>query len=191
MEELLHYLNGIQEMSPELVAYLATNLKTKHLAKKDFLLKSGHVCKDICFINKGIFRCFYQVDDKEVSSWFMKEGDVIISVESFLQQTISNESIQALEDSIVHYITYNELQYAYRYFPEFNTTGRVLLEKYYTLSDQLLHALRLQQATERFLFLKRHHSELIQRVPAKHLASYLGITEVRLSGIKMAANKML
>jgi CRP-like cAMP-binding protein len=191
MEELLQYLNGIQEMSTDLIAYLAINLKTKHFAKKDFLLKSGHVSKDICFINKGIFRCFYQIDDKEVSSWFMKEGDVIFSVESFLKQTVSNESIQALEDSTVHYITYDELQYAYRHFPEFNTTGRILLEKYYTLSDQLLHALRLQQATERFLFLRRHHPDLIQRVPAKYLASYLGITEVRLSGIKMAANKIV
>jgi CRP/FNR family transcriptional regulator, anaerobic regulatory protein len=64
---------------------------------------------DIWFIEKGMLRCFYMLEDKEVSSWFMKEGDVTVSVESFFRQTISYESIQALEDSTVHYITFHTL----------------------------------------------------------------------------------
>jgi CRP-like cAMP-binding protein len=191
MEELFTYLNGIHEMSSELINYLALHLKTKQLAKKNFLLKIGHVSKDICFITKGMFRCFYLVKDKEVSSWFMKEGDVIISMESFFKQTISYEAIQAMEDSTVHYITQDELQFAYRNFPEFNFTGRILLEKYYTLSEERLHSLRLRNAMDRYIFIRRHHADLEQRVPSKYLASYLGITEVRLSGIKRAANKFL
>ncbi|MDB5277940.1 MAG: Crp/Fnr family transcriptional regulator [Ferruginibacter sp.] len=191
MEELLHYLNSIHKMSPELVAYLRTHLKTKELAKKEFLLKIGHVSSNICFISKGILRCFYSFGDKDVSSWFMKEGDVIVSVESFFTQSVSYEAIQALEDTTIHYITYSELQYVFHNFPEFNFTARVLLERYYTLSEQRLHSLRLRNATDRYIYLRRHHAELEQRVPSKYIASYLGITEVRLSGIKRAANKIL
>jgi len=61
----------------------------------------------------------------------MKEGDVIVSVESFFSQKQSYESIQALEDCILYYITYDELQFVYNHFPEFNFIGRVLVEKYY------------------------------------------------------------
>lgn len=100
MEDLLHYLNGIHPMSENLVAYLSIKLKTRLLTKKEFLLKKGHISRDICFINKGLLRCFYHIDDKEICSWFMKEGDVIISVESFFSQTESYESIQALDDCI-------------------------------------------------------------------------------------------
>ena len=88
-------------MSDELKRHLSVTLKEKHLAKKDYLLKAGHVSRAICFIAKGLLRCFYIKENHEVSSWFMKEGDVIVSVESFFQQKASYEAIQALEDCLV------------------------------------------------------------------------------------------
>lgn len=184
MEALLQYLESIHPLSRELVAYLSLRLQTKTLKKKDFLLKAGHTCREICFVADGLLRCFYNNGDTEVCSWFMKQGDVIISIESFFQQEKSYESIQALEDCTLFYIQYEELNYIYQNFPEFNFIGRVLTEKYYQLWAMQLHAIRMKQAPERYEWLIENHSELILRVPAKYLASYLGITEVMLSIIK-------
>ncbi|WP_121356760.1 Crp/Fnr family transcriptional regulator [Flavisolibacter nicotianae] len=184
MLELLRFLESIHPMSDELKRYLSVTLKEKHLAKKDYLLKAGHVSRAICFIAKGLLRCFYIKENHEVSSWFMKEGDVIVSVESFFQQKASYEAIQALEDCLVYYITYDELQFIYKQFTEFNFIGRVLLERYYILSEQRLYSLRMQRSQERYEYLLEHHPDLLLRVPAKHLASYLGITEVTMSKIR-------
>ncbi len=79
---------------------------------------------------------------------------------------------------------YDELQYIYRHFPEFNFIGRVLTEKYYCQSEQRLFSLRMQRSQEKYDYLIAHHPDLILRVPAKYIASYLGITEVTLSRIK-------
>jgi len=184
MQKLLAYLNSIYPLSSDLVQYLAINLKTKDFRKKDFLLKKGRVSKEIHFIESGLFRCFYMLDDKKVSSWFMKEGDVIISVESFFNQTESYESIQAIEDSTVNYLTYEELQFIYNNFPEFNYVGRVVTERYYTLSEQRLFSLRMHRSHEKYEFFKKHHPDLVDRIPSRYLASYLGISEVTLSNIK-------
>ena len=184
MEKLLGFLESIHPMTDGLKQHLASILKVKELPRKEYLLKPGHVSRKICFIGQGLLRCFYIKDGHDVSSWFMKEGDVIVSVESFFTQKPSYESIQALEDSIIYYITYDELQFVYKNFLEFNFIGRVLLEKYYTLSEQRLFSLRMQRAQERYDYLLEHHSELLLRVPAKYLASYLGITEVTMSKIK-------
>lgn len=184
MEELLFYLESIHPMSDELKQHLTNVLKVRVLAKKDFLLKAGHVSNEICFIAEGLLRCFYDKDGQEVSSWFMKKGDVIVSVESFFGQKESYEAIQALENSVIFYITYDELQTLYRLYPEFNFIGRVLLEKYYTLSEQRLYSLRMQRAQERYAYLLEHHPDLVLRVPAKYLASYLGIQEETLSRIR-------
>lgn len=184
MEMLFAHLNSIHPLSRGLEGYLLAHLKAMNVPRKDLLLKSGQVCRQICFVSKGVFRCFYWKDDTEVSSWFMKEGDVIISVESFFQQKPSYESIQALEDCELFYITYEELQHIYRHYPEFNFIGRVLTEKYYTLSEQRLYSLRMQRSQERYDYLVRNYPELIQRVPGKFLASYLGITEVTFSRIR-------
>jgi CRP-like cAMP-binding protein len=114
----------------------------------------------------------------------MKEGDIIVSVESFYQQKSSYESIQALEDCFITYIDHGELQYIYRHFEEFNYIGRVLTEKYYCQSEQRLYSMRMQRSQERYDYLLEHHPELVLRVAAKYLASYLGITEVTMSKIK-------
>jgi CRP/FNR family transcriptional regulator, anaerobic regulatory protein len=184
MMELVSFLESIHPMSDGLKQHLAVTLKEKHLAKKDYLLKAGHISRNICFIAKGLLRCFYIKDEHEVCSWFMKEGDVIVSVESFFSQKESYESIQALEDCLLYYITYEELQYIYRHFAEFNFIGRVLLEKYYMLSEQRLYSLRMQRSQERYEYLLENHGDLVLRVPAKYLSSYLGITEVTMSKIK-------
>lgn len=184
MEAILHYLHAIHPLSPALVDYLHCTLKTRELQKRDYLLRTGQVCRIICFIEQGLLRCFNISGEHEVCSWFMKEGDVIISVESFYHQKESYEAIQALEDCTLHYITYSELQYLYQTFPEFNFIGRVLTEKYYCLSERRAYSLRMQRSDERFAYLVEQHPELLLRVPAKYLASYLGIAEETLSRIK-------
>lgn len=184
MEAVLQYLNAIHPLSPGLADYLQRHLKTREIARRDFLLRTGQVCRIICFIERGLLRCFNLIGEQEVCSWFMKEGDVIISVESFYHQKESYEAIQALEDCTLHYITYSELQYIYRTFPEFNFIGRVLTEKYYCLCERRAYSLRMQRARERYQYLLEHHPELLLRVPAKYLASYLGICEVTMSKIK-------
>jgi CRP-like cAMP-binding protein len=184
MEKLLLYLNNIHPLSPGLIEHLQGILKVRELPRKAYLLKQGGICTSISFIEKGLLRCFYEKDEKEICSWFMKEGDVIISVESFFKQTVSYENIQALEECVLYYINYKELQNIYCRFPEFNFIARVLTENYYTLSEQRLYSIRMQRAQERYQYLINHFPEIIQRVPLKYIASYLSITEETLSRIR-------
>ncbi len=184
MRELLQYFNTIYPLSSDLEQYLLSIFKVKELTKKSYILKQGQVCRNLYFIEKGLVRCFYIKDDKEVCSWFMKEGDLIISVESFFKQVISYENIQALEDCLVYYIDYKDLQYMYRHFIDSNFLARVVTEKYYMLSEQRLFSIRMQRAQERYQYLIDNFPELIQRVPSKYIASYLSITEETLSRIR-------
>jgi CRP/FNR family transcriptional regulator, anaerobic regulatory protein len=188
MEALLRYLESIHEMSEGCKIRLQEILRFKEIQRKDYLLRAGHICQHIYFIERGLLRCFYFKNDVEISSWFMREGDVVVSVESFFHQKVSYESIQALEDCTLYYIGYKELQEIYRSFPEFNFIARVLTEQYYCLSEQRLYSIRMMRASERYDYLLQHHLEFMHRVPAKHIASYLGITAEMLSKIRTAKN---
>lgn len=184
MKELLTYLNSLHPLSKGANDYLLEHLKRIIVPRKKFILKQHRICYNIYFVESGLLRCFYIKNEKEVNSWFMKEGDVIISVESFLNQSPGYENIQAVEESILHYITYVELQYLYHSFPEFNFVGRILLEKYYKLSEQRLYSLRMQKAADKYKFIMEYFPQIILRVPSKYIASYLGITEETLSRIR-------
>jgi len=184
METLLYYLRSVHPLSSELITYLESVLQYKELARGEFLLKRGHICRHIYFIQKGLFRCFYEQNDKEVNAWFMKEGDVMISVESFYKQVPSMESIQALEPSELYYISYTELQYIYAHYPEFNFIARVLTERYYSLSEQRLYSIRMQSTPQRYQWLMEYWPDIVRRVPAKFIASYLGFTPESLSRLR-------
>jgi hypothetical protein len=135
-------------------------------------------------LEQGLLRSYYFKGGKEISSGFTKEGDICISAESFFTQQYGQENIQAIEDSVVNYISYEDLQHIYRDFPEFNFIGRVLMEKCYLLTTQRITAMWMQNAEDRYNWLAENSPDLIQRVPAKYLASYLGITEGMVSNIK-------
>lgn len=171
-------------MSGGLRQYLEEKLQYREIPKKAFLLRAGHICRNVYFIESGLFRCFYVKGNTDVCSWFMKEADIIVSIESFFRQKESYESIQALEDSCIYYVDYPTLQHIYKEFPEFNFIGRELIQHYYILWAQQLYGLRMQNSAERFQWLMQNHPELFLRVPAKYLASYLGITDVTLSKLK-------
>ena len=184
MEALIQYLDTIQPLSSGLRDHLSATVQAKVLKKKEFLLRAGRVCEYIYFIEKGLLRCFYLKDETEVSSWFMKEGDVAIAINSFFNQTPSYESIQAIEATQLYYISYEDLQLIYKLFPEFNIVARLLTQRYYSLSEERLYSIRMQRAEERYNFLLQNVPELVRRVPASYIASYLSITLETLSRIK-------
>jgi CRP-like cAMP-binding protein len=184
MKEFFELLNSIHPLTAELQEHLLGVLEMTTLKKKDFLLLEGQVCKKICYIQKGLIRCFYNINSEEVCSWFMTERNLIISVESFFSQKPSYESIQALEDCTLISLGYDKLQHIYKTYPELNFVARVLTEKYYVLSEQRLYSLRKKRAPERYKFLRDNFPELVQRVPSKYLSSYLSVSEETLSRIK-------
>jgi CRP-like cAMP-binding protein len=190
MEALLKCLESIYPLGNECKERVVNIVKFKELPKKQMLLRAGHICQHVYFIQKGLLRCFYYKNEAEICSWFMRESDVVISAESFFKQTASYESIQSLEDCELFYISYKELQECYRSFPEFNFIGRALTQKYFCLSERRLYSIRMMRAAERYESVLRHHPELVQRVPAKYLASYLCITPEMLSKIKNGKNHL-
>jgi CRP-like cAMP-binding protein len=83
MNNLLKLFQSIIPLSEEIKTALAFYLKIEQFEKKTHLLKEGQICNNIYFIEQGLVRSYYTKDGNEICSWFMKEGDVIISVDSF------------------------------------------------------------------------------------------------------------
>lgn len=177
MERLLSLLNSIQPISADLLAHLQSILKHKSVKNREFLLQKGQVCSEICFIASGLLHCYYTDGNKKVTSWLMQEGNVIISVRSFFSRLPSYESIQALEDCELYYVTYHELQDTYRLFPEFNVTGRILTERYYLWKDEQAYHLTAGRSRERMQWFLERFPDLILRAPSRYIATFLGITE--------------
>lgn len=183
--ELLNMLNALQPLSPALIAHLSSVLKEKQFSKKEYLLREGQISSNVYFIQDGLIKaCYINTKGEEITNWFMKENDVIFSVESFLEQTPGYEYIVAVEDSTAWYISYQELQALYREFPEFNYHGRVLTEKYYMLSLRREFSIKKKTSMERYQLLLENEPHLLNRASLHDIASYLGMTPEVLSKVR-------
>jgi len=174
-------IGHIIPLSVELKIRLDSILKERTFKKKEFLLKEGQVSNHVYFIEKGLVRIYYIKDDLEICSGLLLEGGVMISVNSFFNREKSYEYMQAIEETIVHYISFDELESLYRDFIEFNIVGRKLITDYYVRSEERNYLLRRQSAEEKFQSFQRLFGADTVRIPRKDIASYLGINLETLS----------
>lgn len=181
---LFSLFNSIHPLPQDFWTELKDLVQGNKYGKRTILLKEGDVCNDIYFLISGFARAYHFKDGEYITSWFMKDGDVIISVQSFLKQEKSLETIELLEDSEVMSLSYTSLQYLYRKYPDFNFVGRVLTEHYYIQSEQRGYSLRMHSAYQRYENLLTSHPEIFQRAQLKYVASYLGMKPETLSRIR-------
>jgi CRP-like cAMP-binding protein len=184
MERIFHQLSESMHLSAELKNDLASGICVKKALKGEVLVKEGRVCDHLFFIEKGALRGFHYHNGKEITSWFGFEDDFATSTYSFVSRKPGYEIVEAIENSTLYFITYEDLDAIYRKHPEFNYVGRLLTEKYYVDLMERTLCLQFQSAKENYEQLVLNRPHILQRVTLGHIASYLGISQETLSRIR-------
>lgn len=185
MEELLiKRLNSLYQMDEVMTEKVRSHTKMTEYKSGAFILKEGQVCNKACMVAAGLVRSYYMNDGRDITSRFMEEGDIITSWPSYYKQQPGNEFIEATEDTILLCLNYTDIQKLYSEMPEFNIVGRRQVEHAFFLAEQRTQMLRKNTAEEKYKFFLENHPTLLQRVPLKHIATYLGMNEETLSRIR-------
>lgn len=184
MNHLITKLKAYGNISPEAGQALAKGINSHSKKKSSHFLKQGQVISSLFIIEKGLARAYFNNKGKEVNSWFVTEGIIAGSILPLYNQKPSFESIQFLEDSVIHSISADALEELYREFPELNLIGRKVAEELCTILEERIISLHVESAEERYHALISGYPNLLQRVNLGHIASYLGITQETLSRIR-------
>lgn len=163
---------------------LMQHIRVLNFPKGHVLMQANRVERRVFFIKKGIVRAYAHVDSREVTFWFGKEGDAVISMKSYILQQPGYEDIELLEDALLYEIDIDALQNLYQTDIEIANWGRKLAEVEIIKTEERQIAFQCQTAAQRYQHLLSFHPHLLQRVALSHIASYLGITQVSLSRIR-------
>jgi len=180
-----YYQTLLPELSEEQWQYFQQFLLPKTIKKNEYLAELGRVCKYVTYINKGSLRAFNITEGKEYALSFFIENDYASEYCSFLTKTPATYYIQALEDTDVIDLHYDDMQKLYREIPILERFGRYIAENLFILLSTRNASLLTESPEERYLKLvQSNQNNLLQRVPQYMIASYLGITPEALSRIR-------
>lgn len=184
MQPLLSYFNRFHPISNEsweAILHISSNLT---IPKNRDLQPIGHTCKTIYFITKGIARIYYFKDDIDITESFAFENNIVARIESLFTGKPSRKAIQILEDAEIIAINANALFKLYDSFPEIERLFRKIFEAAYVETVNRIESIQFHTAEQRYQTLLEQAPNVIQRVPLKYIASYLGITQQSLSRIR-------
>ena len=185
IEPLLAYFNKLIPLETFEKELVREKFHPHLFLKKQFALQHGYVCEHFDFVVRGCLR-LYKVDEKANYHilQFATENYWILDLASFHKKTSSTLNIDALEDTVVLRITYDDLIDLYVKAPKFDRIFRVLLENHFMQQQERIAQLFSSTAEERYLSFLETYPHLPNRLPQLHIASYLGVTPEFLSRIR-------
>jgi len=158
--------------------------QTRELKRNEFLKTSGTIDTNIYFVEEGSVRIFIEDEDEERIIRFGYQGNIIVSLDSFLSGKPSEFYMQAIKASTVKVASKKD-------FYEFINSNSENLK----LWNSILEDLVLQQIERekdllysspkiRYERVLKRSPKLFQEIPNKYIANYLRMSPETLSRLK-------
>lgn len=184
MKEIIERIDTIYLLKPLNKQALLDKMQRVEVVKGNTLIDAGKVERYAYFIAKGILRAYISNANGQTTIWFGEEGDMALSFLSFFDNEPGYEYVEALEDCVLYKIAASDLQQLYTNDVSLANWGRKFAEQELVRTEKRFMSSITHNASERYAALLLEKPSIIQRVALKHIASYLGITQVSLSRIR-------
>jgi CRP-like cAMP-binding protein len=188
MLAIYHNLHGFISqfltVSDEDFLQLKNRTVLKYFHRKEKITVPGDIERCLYFTGKGLIREYFYKGKLEVTTDIIPEGTITGSVSSFLTGQPSHYCLEAIETVTALAISKYDLEQLYLSDRKWERFGRIVTSHFVMQQEQqILDGIRYT-VRERFLDFIERSPELLQRVPQKHLASYLNIKPETFSRLK-------
>ena len=181
-------LNNVSKhitLSKEEEVFFTSLLQNSKLKRKAFLLHEGDICRHIIFVICGCLKV-YSIDKKgfehvvnfALSDWWT--GDLA----SLITQKPATNNIVAVEDSEVFLLSRSNHEILYQQVPKFERFFRILTENSLVAYRQRTIDSISLTAEEQYKNFCKKYPTLLNRLPQKEIAAYLGVTPEFLSKMR-------
>lgn len=160
---------------------LTNNLKTKSFKKGDYITVPGQIQRELYFVKSGVQMSYFDAENKTHVIAFTYSPNLCAIPESFSSQIPSKYFLTCLTDSELEYINYEELQKLFDQSHQIERLFRRMTEA--VLAGMINRHIELHSLTieERYKTFCQRSPHLLQLVPHKYIASYLGIDPTNFS----------
>jgi CRP-like cAMP-binding protein len=185
MKSIIDNISLHIELSDKDKELILSKIEIQQYKAKSVLLNAGEICRHSYFVNSGIVRSF-NINDNIVEHvlQFACEGWWIGDMYSLLSQKPGNLFIEVNEDAEVAMLSKENQEILYQEIPKLERFFRILTENSLVAHQERLMDNLSLSAEERFEKFCSKYPTLIQKVPQKQVASYIGVTPEFFSKMK-------
>ena len=153
--------------------------------KGDLLLSPLTKRPRLFFITSGIAR-HWLTDYKgnNITTWFSEAGDLATDFEAFTTGSMPQFTIQAVTELEAYSIEHQQLQKLYDSDSIWDRMGRLVNQQYLIQLIQRNNTMHKKDVRQRYEEFVKTQGHLFLQVPAKHIASYLGMSLETLSRLR-------
>lgn len=152
---------------------------------RDYIFCCGDVVKDIHFVIDGIGRYFYlDKEGKERNKSLVRKGGAFSSISSSVEGSPSPFFTQAITQCTVGSIEYIRLIELAKINSNWGEFIRKSFERLALKKEKREAGFLLLSAKERYACFLDEFAEESKRIPLRHVAMYIGVTDVTLSRIR-------
>lgn len=180
----------IEEISPltdKEFEYIADHFEEKRFKKHQFVVQEGMPVPYDFWVVEGCLKA-YAIDDKgkEHILQFAMENWWISDYQAHFKEEPASINIDCIEDSKLLALTLENRRKICREFHKMDRFFSIKFNLGYIRLQQRILSMLTQSAKERYEYLIENYPELIQRVPKKYLAAYLGLSRETLSRLDLS-----
>ncbi len=183
MEKLITLLANAG-FSPVDVTRITQAFTPKTFQKNEYLLQEGAMCRQLGFVDSGLFMFFMLVNGGEKTTYVVCENGFVTFLWSFLTDRPATENIRCIRPGQVWLISKTSLRQLQQEVAGFLQFYVTLLEREICCVEESRYNLIALSAGERYEKLLRESPQLLNQLSLQHLAALLGITGRHLSRIR-------
>lgn len=182
-----HFLHSIfkpENFSSDELDLILSQFEEINFKKNDYLIEIDKVASYYYFLESGFLRSFtIDIEGNDITTNFFSESDIVIDWYSYFLKKPSKESIQALSKGKCWKISFSNFMKLFK-IEAFREVGRTrMVNNFFNLKNHSISVIA-DQAKDRYLNFLNEKPSIVQNVPLKHIATYLGITDTSLSRIR-------
>lgn len=179
--ECHRFLNTFHTISQQEFDAIQSKLHSRNFDRNENLVIPGQVQKYLFFIKSGVQMCYFEKEGKMHVIAFTYLPNLCAIPDSFSEQIPSKYYFNCVTKSVVDCLSFDDLQEIYSKFPNIETLFRKINERLLAGLLNLHIEFRSMSIEERFTAFCRRSPHLLQKVPHKYIASYLGIDATNFS----------
>ncbi|HEY8396472.1 MAG TPA: Crp/Fnr family transcriptional regulator [Flavihumibacter sp.] len=185
MDLLLQKIRAFAPISDEEGKRLGAWFRHTSYKKNSILLEEGRVAHELFFVLKGCLRQYFVTENgDERTCNFSFEGDFLTDLESFSRQNRASTNIATLEPTECLVITCGDIVPCMSESPAIAAFFSSIVEQVATANIKRIQSLLSQTPEQRWEDILQNRPEILQRVPQRYIAQFLGIAPESLSRIR-------